>query len=93
MVARRECGLKGKRARAFLMRLESDKNYSKEARLGGSVSEAADFGSGHDLMVREFEPRVELCADSSEPGDASDSLCLPLSAPSLLALCLSLCQK
>ena len=28
----------------------------------------ADFGSGHDLLVREFEPRVGLCADSSEPG-------------------------
>ena len=36
--------------------------------LGGSVGEAADFGSGHDLAVRGFEPRVGLCADSSEPG-------------------------
>ena len=27
-----------------------------------------DFGPGHDLAVREFEPRVGLCADSSEPG-------------------------
>ena len=35
--------------------------------LGGSVHEASDFGSGHDLMVREFEPRVGLCANSSEP--------------------------
>ena len=26
------------------------------------------FGSGHDLTVRGFEPRVGLCADSSEPG-------------------------
>ena len=25
-------------------------------------------GSGHDLAVREFEPRIGLCADSSEPG-------------------------
>ena len=25
-----------------------------------------DFGSGHDLMVCEFEPRVGLCADSVE---------------------------
>ena len=37
-------------------------------RLGGSVGSASDFGSGHDLAVCEFEPRVGLCADSSEPG-------------------------
>ena len=33
-------------------------------RLGG----ASDFGSGHDLVVHEFKPRVGLCADGSEPG-------------------------
>ena len=38
-----------------------------------------DFGSGHDLTVREIEPRVELCTDSAEP--AWDSLSLPLSLP------------
>ena len=37
-------------------------------RLGGSVGRASDFGSGHDLTVHEFEPRVGLCADLSEPG-------------------------
>ena len=37
-------------------------------RLGGSVGEASDFSSGHDLAVREFEPRVGLWADGSEPG-------------------------
>ena len=37
-------------------------------RLGGSVGEASDFGSGHDLTVHRFEPRVGLCADGSEPG-------------------------
>ena len=37
-------------------------------RLGGSVGWAPDFSSGHDLTVREFKPRVGLCADSSEPG-------------------------
>ena len=26
-----------------------------------------DFGSGHDLTVHEFEPCIELCADSAEP--------------------------
>ena len=44
-----------------------------------------DFGSGHDLTVREFEPHIGLCADSAEP--AWDSLSLP--APILLALTLS----
>ena len=39
-----------------------------QGQLGGSVGEVSDFGSGHDLTVREFEPRVRLCADSSEPG-------------------------
>ena len=36
--------------------------------LHGSVSWASDFGSGHDLMVHEFEPHIGLCADSSKPG-------------------------
>ena len=26
-----------------------------------------DFGSGHDLMVCEIEPRIGLCTDSIEP--------------------------
>ena len=47
-----------------------------------------DFGSGHDLTVREMEPRVKLYADSVEP--AWDSLSPSLSAPPLLALSLSL---
>ena len=29
---------------------------------------ASDFGSGHDLAVCGFEPRVGLCADGWEPG-------------------------
>ena len=33
------------------------------------------FGSGHDLMVHEFEPWVGLCAGSEVP--AWDSLPLP----------------
>ena len=37
------------------------------------------FGSGHDLTVREFEPRIGLLADSV--GRAWDSLSPPLSAP------------
>ena len=49
-----------------------------------------DFGSGHDLTVHEFKPRVRLCADITEP--ACDSLSLSLSpsasALPLLVLCL-----
>ena len=40
---------------------------------------ALDFGSGRDLMVREMEPHVGLCADSAEP--AWNSLSSSLSAP------------
>ena len=39
-----------------------------EGRWGGSVSRASGFSSGHDLTACELEPRVGLCADSSEPG-------------------------
>ena len=41
-----------------------------------------DFGSGHDLMVPEFEPHIRLCADSVGP--AWDSVSPSLSFPSLL---------
>ena len=41
-----------------------------------------DFGSGHDLTVSEFEPRIGLTALSAEP--ALDPLPPCLSAPSLL---------
>ena len=47
-------------------------------RLGGSVGEATNFGSGHDLPVCGFQLRIGLCADSSEPG-ACFRFCLPLS--------------
>ena len=58
-------------------------------RPGGSVGGASDFGSGHDLMVRGFEPRVGLCADSSEPGACFRAcVSLSLSAPPPLMLCL-----
>ena len=36
------------------------------------------FSSGHDLAVREFEPRVGLWADGSEPG-ACFRFCVSLS--------------
>ena len=60
--------------------------------LGGSVGWATDLGSGHALTVGEFEPRVGLCADSSEPG-ACFGLCLPLSLPLPAHALFSLSQK
>ena len=63
---------------------------NREGRLGGSVGWVANFSSGHDLTVREFQPHVGLCADSSSLEPASDSVSLSLSAPPLLTLCLSL---
>ena len=55
-----------------------------------------DFASGHDLMVCGFEPHIELCADSSEPGACFCfcvflSLC-PTPTPTF-TLCLSLSLK
>ena len=38
-----------------------------------------DFGSGHDLIVRGFEPHVGLCTDSEE--SAWDSLSPSLPPP------------
>ena len=43
-----------------------------------------DFGSGHDLTVREFKPHIGLVAVSSEL--ASDPLSPSLSAPPLVVL-------
>ena len=45
-----------------------------------------DFGSGHDLTVPEFGPRVGLCADSAEPAWDALSLLLSLPLPHALAL-------
>ena len=60
-----------------------------EGRLGGSVSCASSFGSGHDLAACEFKPRVGLCADSSEPG-ACFGFCVSLSLSPSSACALSL---
>ena len=48
---------------------------------------------GHDLAVREFEPRVRLWADGSSLEPVSDSVSPSLSAPPPFMLCLSLSQK
>ena len=46
-----------------------------------------DFSSIHDLMVREFNPGVGLCADSEEPaGDSPVPLSLPLPGVRALSL-------
>ena len=47
-----------------------------------------DFGSGLDLTVCDFEPRIGLCADSAEA--AWNSLSPSLSAPPACVLTLSL---
>ena len=52
--------------------------YEGKGRLGGSAGQASGFGSGHDLVVQGFEPRIWLCADSSEPG-ACFGICVSLS--------------
>ena len=62
--------------------------------LGGSVRWATDFGSGHGLAVCEFEPRVGLCANGSEPGAYLGFCASPSLYPSPAhALCLSLNNK
>ena len=50
---------------------------------------ALDFGSGHDVVVCEFKPRVEFCADSEEPARDSLSLSAPLAFSLSLSLSLS----
>ena len=56
----------------------SDIKVVAQGCLGGSVSQASDFGPGHDLTVCEFEPHIGLCADSSRPG-ACFRFCVSLS--------------
>ena len=46
----------------------------------GWLPQLIDFSSGHDLEDREFEPRVGLCADCSDPG-ACLGFCVSLSLP------------
>ena len=71
-------------------------NSQKEKARGAWVTQSVkrpDFGSGHDLEVREFKPHIGLRADTSEPA-ACFRFCVPLSLPlSPLTLCVSLSQK
>ena len=60
-----------------LKNLWTDLMLQRESLLGspgGSVRYTSDFSSGHNLTVRGLEPHFGLCADSSEPGVASDSV-------------------
>ena len=50
-----------------------------------------DFGSGHDLTVRGFKPRIGLCVESEDP--ARDALSPSFSAHPLLSLSLSLSKN
>ena len=67
-----------------------------EGKILTQITSASDFGSGRDLAVREFEPRVGLCAGSSEPGACFGfcvSLSLPLPHSCLCSLSLSKINK
>ena len=68
-----------------------DNNSARGARMAQSVKRPTlDFGSCHDLMIREFKPHIGLCVDSVDPGCGSNSLSLSLSAPPTCVLSLSL---
>ena len=60
-------------------------------RRGGSVKcLTLDLGSGHDLTVREFKPRIGLCADSADPAPDSLPLLLLPTRAHILSISLSL---
>ena len=66
------------------------RSHEREWQLGKRNS---DFSSGHDVMVPEFETRIRLYADSSEPG-ACFGFCVSLFlCPLHHTLCLSLKNK
>ena len=65
---------------------EQLRSENGQGRLGGSVSSASNFGSGHDLTVCEFEPRVGLVLTAQSLEPVSDSVPPSLSAPPPLVL-------
>ena len=73
----------------FLTRNRRPKSNSHLGATGWLSQLSIDFSSGHDLAVHKFEPRVGLCADSSEPG-ACCRFCVILSLCPSLAHALSL---
>ena len=71
-------------------------SQTRQGHLSGSVSQASDFSSGHDLTVCGFKPCVGLCPDSSEPGTCFGfcvSLFLSAPPPMTRSLSLPLLQK
>ena len=72
--------------------VDHTQSITRLGRLGGSVGWASDFGLGHDLTACQFEPRVGLCADSSQPG-ACFGFCVSLSLCPSPAHALSLSQE
>ena len=89
------CRLRSRRRDVFLAANLSQESV-EEGRLAGSVGCATDFGSGRDVAVREFEPRVGLCADGSESGSRFGfcvSLSLCSSPTRTLSCCLSEINK
>ena len=65
-----------------LLPTRTSQPFTRRRSLEESGALASDFGSAHDLTVREFKPRIGLCGDRSEPGSCF-GLCVSLS------LCLS----
>ena len=62
------------------MEIETQSQSSSGAWVVQSVKhQTLHLGSGHDVAVRGFEPRIGLCTDSTEA--AWDSLSLSLSVP------------
>ena len=59
-------------------------NLKKPYDRGTWVAQSVDFGSGHDLMVYEFEPHISPAAVSTEP--SWNPLPTPASAPPPLTL-------
>ena len=68
-------------------------NEARGSCVGQSVKrQTLDFGSGHDLTVHEFEFRIGLYANNTEPAwDSLSPFTLPL--PSLCSLSLSKINK
>ena len=61
------------KADSFSLTILAQTAYSKSLILRGAWEAQSvkrptlDFGSGHDLMVCEFEPHIRLHVDSAEP--------------------------
>ena len=80
----------GRRLSNFCISYELRVSCSKYTtlRAAGWLSQLrSDLGSGRDLAVHGFEPRVGLCVDTWEPG-AYFRFCVPLSAAPRLVLSL-----